>query len=112
MDQDTSISAIFIDIPPEAQDRTLEVKFTGFKNPNYVEMSNMRGAVEIKVLGKSVDRWETRAVTQGSFNTNLSAAKFDSLTLFSTKPWPGEPTYLEIDLSMTNQINRNEIYEV
>ena len=38
MDLDTTIAALFIDIPEEVRvpSKAIEVRFTGFKNPNYV----------------------------------------------------------------------------
>ena len=34
------------------------------------------------------------------------------LRLFSTSPWPGVETAIELDLSMTNQVEYDEAYEV
>ena len=47
-----------------------------------------------------------------AFDSNLTPSEFDSLAVFSTKPWPTEKTYLEVDLSMTNQITNENVYEV
>ena len=34
------------------------------------------------------------------------------LRLFSTSPWPGVETAIELDFSMTNQVEYDEAYEV
>ena len=44
MDLDTSITALYIDIPSELpSSKAIEVRFTGFKNPNYVDPSIQAG---------------------------------------------------------------------
>ena len=60
----------------------------------------------------SFDRWQVRAEAEHLFDIDLSPAKFDSLSVFSTKPWPAEDTYLEIDFSMDNQITAEHAYKV
>ena len=59
MDLDTTIAALFIDIPEEVRvpSKAIEVKFTGFKNPNYVDQSNLSGELQVQILGESIDRW-------------------------------------------------------
>lgn len=107
MDLDSSIQALYIDIPEKTRAsyaKQISVTFTGFKNPSYVDQSNLSGTLHAQVLGDSLDRWQVRAVGQHTFETNLSPSEFDSLALFSTKPWPAQDTFIEIDFSMTNQI--------
>ena len=44
---DTSISAIFIDIPSGLKEKVIDVRLIGFKNPNYVVESYLSGSVEV-----------------------------------------------------------------
>ena len=67
MDQDTSIKALFIDIPEGLKSKAIEVKFIGFKNPDFVENAIKAGTVEIQVLGSSIDRLQIRAIAQERF---------------------------------------------
>ena len=66
----------------------------------------------MQVLGGSLQRWETRAETSGEFLVDLQPYDFDMLRLFSTSPWPGVESKIELDLSMTNQVEYDEAYEV
>ena len=88
------------------------MKFTGLINPSYVDESNSVGSLQVLVLGESLDRMQVRAIGEHSFKTDLSPSKFDSLSLFSTKPWPSESTFLELDFSMRNQITDEHAYMV
>jgi hypothetical protein len=72
----------------------------------------MLGAVEVEVLGSSIGSWELRAMGSGTFESKLKPSEFESLSIFSTQPWPGVVTYLEVDFIMTNHIAKDDIYEV
>lgn len=50
----------------------MTIKFTGFKNPNYVNEANLRGALSVQVLGGSLERTEVRARTFSLFELDLS----------------------------------------
>ena len=47
LDMDTSISALFIDIPSGLKEKVIDVRIIGFKNPNYIVESYLSGTVEI-----------------------------------------------------------------
>ena len=57
MDKDTSILAIYIELPKNIIGRTIDVEFTSLKNPNFLDETNTEGKIEVQVLGNSVDRW-------------------------------------------------------
>lgn len=69
--------------------------------------SNSQGLVDVKILGGSVERQEIRAQTSGRFSVDLQPQGLESLMLFSTSPWASSETQLELDFSMTNQIDQD-----
>lgn len=110
-DIDLSIKNIYIDlIELPLGTKTINLLFSGLKNPNYVNRANLKGILDVSVLGGSLDRVEIRAQASTNFTVDLKPYGFAQLSLFSTSPWPGEPTQLEIEWSMTNRISFEEVY--
>ena len=64
----------------------------------------------MQVLGGSIDRTEIRAEASAEFSVDLNPYSFASISLFSTVPWPAKATELELEWSMTNKINYQEVY--
>ena len=104
---------MYLDLPELERGTTkLDVKIIGFQNPNFVNTANRQGAIQVSVLGGSVARTEIRAQAFSTFKVDLHPYDFKQISLFSTTPWSGEQTSLELDWSMTNKINQEEVYQV